>query len=61
MQLVCETGVGVMEDCSVTSVLSRKERVSGVETTRGSLECDYFINCAGFWARQVTYLSHKCS
>lgn len=42
-----------MEECSVTAVLSKNDRVCGVETTRGAIECDYFVNCAGFWARQV--------
>lgn len=43
-----------MEQCAVTSVLSKEDRVSGVETTHGAIECEYFVNCAGFWARQVS-------
>ncbi|CAH0401761.1 unnamed protein product [Chilo suppressalis] len=50
-------GVGVMENCAVTAVLSKDGRVSGVETTQGAVECDYFVNCAGFFARQVGQLS----
>ncbi|XP_049885226.1 pyruvate dehydrogenase phosphatase regulatory subunit, mitochondrial [Pectinophora gossypiella] len=50
-------GVGVMEDCSVTAVLSKDEKVSGVETTQGAIECEYFVNCAGFWAREVGQLA----
>lgn len=42
-----------MENCAVTAVMSRDEKVCGVETTHGTMECDYFVNCAGFWARQV--------
>lgn len=42
-----------MEDCAITSVLSKNHRVCGVETTHGAIECEYFINCAGFWARHV--------
>lgn len=45
-----------MEDCAVTAVLSKDEKVCGVETTRGAIECHYFVNCAGFWARQVGLL-----
>ncbi|CAG9136949.1 unnamed protein product [Plutella xylostella] len=52
-----QNGVGVMEDCSVTGVLSKNDRVCGVETTHGPIECEYFVNCAGFWARQVGQLA----
>lgn len=50
-------GVGVMEDCAVTAVLSKDDKVSGVETTKGDIQCQYFVNCAGFWARQVGQLA----
>ncbi|KAJ2954097.1 hypothetical protein O0L34_g2314 [Tuta absoluta] len=52
-----EKGVGVMEDCSVTAVHSKDGKVSGVDTTQGSIECQYFVNCAGFWARKVGQLA----
>ncbi|XP_026736560.1 pyruvate dehydrogenase phosphatase regulatory subunit, mitochondrial-like, partial [Trichoplusia ni] len=52
-----ENGVGVMEDCYVTAVLSKDDRVCGVETNHGAIDCDYFVNCAGFWARQVGQLA----
>lgn len=42
-----------MENCAITAVLSKNEKVCGVETTHGAIEADYFVNCAGFWARQV--------
>ncbi|KOB76949.1 Uncharacterized protein OBRU01_04874 [Operophtera brumata] len=57
MREAVEQGVGVMEDCAVTAVLSRDEKVCGVETTRGAIDCQYFVNCAGFWARQVGQLA----
>lgn len=28
-------------------------RVTGVETDIGSIDCEYFVNCAGLWARQL--------
>lgn len=43
-----------MEDCYVTAVLSKDDRVCGVETNHGAIDCDYFVNCAGFWARQAS-------
>lgn len=42
-----------MEDCAIKAVHSKDGKVSGVDTTHGSIECQYFVNCAGFWARQV--------
>jgi pyruvate dehydrogenase phosphatase regulatory subunit len=32
-------------------------RVQGVETSLGKIECDYFVNCAGIWARNIGKLS----
>ena len=64
-QQVCETliaeaakrGVTVVEQCAVTQVLQDDNRVSGVRTSKGSTECEYFVNCAGFWARNIGELS----
>lgn len=32
-------------------------KVSRVETNLGHIDCEYFVNCAGFWARGVGQLS----
>ncbi|XP_023244971.1 pyruvate dehydrogenase phosphatase regulatory subunit, mitochondrial [Copidosoma floridanum] len=50
-------GVRVYENCRLTKVKSTNERVEAVETTRGTIECKYFVNCSGFWARSVGKLS----
>ncbi|XP_058458105.1 pyruvate dehydrogenase phosphatase regulatory subunit, mitochondrial [Malaya genurostris] len=50
-------GVTVVEQCSVTKIVQEDWRVKAVETTNGTVECVYFVNCAGFWARQVGQLS----
>lgn len=50
-------GVTVVEHCSVTNIKSKDAKVKSVETTLGSIECVYFVNCAGFWARKVGELS----
>ncbi|XP_063546967.1 pyruvate dehydrogenase phosphatase regulatory subunit, mitochondrial [Cydia strobilella] len=50
-------GVGVMENCSITAVHSKDDRVAGVDTSHGSIQCEHFVNCAGFWARQVGQLA----
>ena len=36
---------------------SRNVRICGVETDKGFIECEYFVNCAGIWARDVGKLS----
>lgn len=32
-------------------------RVMGVQTNLGHIECEYFVNCAGIWARSIGKLS----
>lgn len=44
--LIC-SGVQILERTSVQQVLVEKGQVMGVETDRGSIECEYFVNCAG--------------
>ncbi|KAM7348317.1 pyruvate dehydrogenase phosphatase regulatory subunit, mitochondrial [Cochliomyia hominivorax] len=64
-QLVCQSfleeakrmEVRVVEHCAVKQVLSDHGKVKEVETTAGNILCDYFINCTGFWAREVGTLS----
>jgi len=40
------------------SVKSENGRAKLVETSTGNIECDYFVNCAGFWSRHVGQNSH---
>ncbi len=35
------------EHTSVNHVLVKKGHVTAVETDRGAIECEYFVNCAG--------------
>lgn len=51
------TGVKVLENCTVNKVNQTNLRVSSVETNVGTIQCEYFVNCAGFWARGVGQLS----
>ncbi|XP_030753768.1 pyruvate dehydrogenase phosphatase regulatory subunit, mitochondrial [Sitophilus oryzae] len=50
-------GVKVVENCVLQKVSQVGGRVSGVETSLGSIVCEYFVNCAGFWARGIGQLS----
>lgn len=40
-------GVQIHERTCVSHVTIQKGRVTGVETDRGRIQCDYFVNCAG--------------
>ncbi|MCY7374342.1 MAG: FAD-dependent oxidoreductase, partial [Spirochaetaceae bacterium] len=46
-------GATVVEGVSVLDVLTRRGAVTGVRTTAGDIECEYVVNCAGMWARQL--------
>ncbi|XP_076241185.1 pyruvate dehydrogenase phosphatase regulatory subunit, mitochondrial isoform X2 [Calliopsis andreniformis] len=50
-------GVKVFENCKVTKVATQNGKIEAVETTHGAIECEHFVNCAGFWARNVGKLS----
>uniref|UniRef100_A0A674PCX5 Pyruvate dehydrogenase phosphatase regulatory subunit, mitochondrial n=1 Tax=Takifugu rubripes TaxID=31033 RepID=A0A674PCX5_TAKRU len=46
-------GVQILERTSVQQVLVEKGQVMAVETDRGSIECEYFVNCAGQWGYEL--------
>lgn len=49
-----KNGVKYREQCSVQYVLTdSKDRVVGVETDAGIVKCEYFVNCAGMWSREL--------
>jgi pyruvate dehydrogenase phosphatase regulatory subunit len=50
-------GVTLVESCQVEKVLSENHRVKAVETNKGTVECVYFVNAAGFWSRAIGQLS----
>lgn len=50
-------GVRIVENCTVQKVVQTNGKVSRVETNLGKIDCEYFVNCAGFWARGVGQLS----
>ena len=50
-------GVRIYEKCKVTKIVTRENSVEAVETSRGKIECEHFVNGAGFWARSVGRLS----
>ena len=50
-------GARIIEGVTVTGVTQTRGRVTGVTTTAGDIQCDYVVNCAGMWARELGELS----
>lgn len=50
-------GVTIAQGVTVTDVTVRNGAVHSVITDHGTIECEYVVNCAGMWARQLGELS----
>ncbi len=50
-------GATLLEGVEVTGVTTSRGAVTGVTTARGDIRCEYVVNCAGMWARQLGELS----
>ncbi|KAK3757648.1 hypothetical protein RRG08_000161 [Elysia crispata] len=48
-----EKGVKIFEKVSVEKVVTKDGLVTEVVTSGGTIKCDFFVNCAGQWARAV--------
>lgn len=46
-------GVQICEDTEVTGIEVENGKVKAVLTSRGRIECEIVVNCAGQWAREV--------
>jgi glycine cleavage system aminomethyltransferase T/glycine/D-amino acid oxidase-like deaminating enzyme len=46
-------GATLLEGVPALNVLTKNGAVTGVETPYGTIACDYVVNCAGMWARQL--------
>src|SRR5437899_7424149 len=46
-------GAKLIENVPVTGVRTKRGAVTGVTTAYGDIECEYVVNCAGMWARQL--------
>jgi 4-methylaminobutanoate oxidase (formaldehyde-forming) len=59
-------GAKIFENTKVTAVHEKDGRVTGVSTDRGEVACEYVVNCAGMWARElaapndITIPNHAC-
>lgn len=50
-------GVTFEQNVLVEDILVSNNRVTGVQTDKGLIECDILVNAAGLWARQVGALA----
>ncbi|MDC0167931.1 FAD-dependent oxidoreductase [bacterium] len=46
-------GAKIFEDTAVKGILTKTNKVVGVETDKGSISCDAIAICAGLWSREV--------
>ena len=46
-------GVVCVEDCTVEATLLADGTVRGVRTSKGYIQCEVLVNCAGLWARDI--------
>lgn len=51
--LASNAGAKYLERCTVEEVQTANEKVYAVKTDKGTIKCEYFINCAGMWAREL--------
>ncbi|MBW2529653.1 MAG: GcvT family protein [Deltaproteobacteria bacterium] len=47
-----QKGVRIIQDVSALGVTTAGGRVTGVVTDRGTIQCEFVVNCAGMWARE---------
>ncbi|XP_060066182.1 pyruvate dehydrogenase phosphatase regulatory subunit, mitochondrial-like [Ylistrum balloti] len=46
-------GVQVFEGVKLEDVHTADNKVTGVKTSHGHIQCEYFVNCSGQWARHL--------
>lgn len=50
-------GAKIFEDTGVTGILTKNGRITGVETTHGTVSCDAIALCTGLWSREVAAMA----
>jgi glycine cleavage system aminomethyltransferase T/glycine/D-amino acid oxidase-like deaminating enzyme len=46
-------GVQIFEKTPVTKILVKNNRIIGVETSEGKIDCEYIVLATGMWSRQI--------
>ncbi|XP_046549851.1 pyruvate dehydrogenase phosphatase regulatory subunit, mitochondrial-like isoform X1 [Haliotis rubra] len=52
-RLAKQKGVKVIEGVQLDKILTKNDRVYAVETSLGTINCEYFVNCGGQWAHEI--------
>jgi 4-methylaminobutanoate oxidase (formaldehyde-forming) len=51
-------GAKVLEKVKVTGIKTVKGAISGVSTDQGDIKCEYVVNCAGIWGRDIGQMAN---
>ena len=46
-------GATIVENCPVKKILVKNNRIKGVETDQGIIECEFIVLATGMWSRQL--------
>ena len=52
-----QLGVKIIEHTAVSGVMLNNHRISGIETSSGSIDCEQVAICAGLWSREIARLA----
>jgi glycine cleavage system aminomethyltransferase T/glycine/D-amino acid oxidase-like deaminating enzyme len=50
-------GAKIFENTGVTGILTERGKITGVETTQGTISCDAIALCTGLWSREVAAMA----
>ncbi len=48
-----QNGAKIIEKCSVNKILIKNNKIAGVETSNGKIDCEYIVLASGMWSRQI--------
>tara|TARA_Y100001970_G_C14257389_1_gene876520 strand:+ start:791 stop:3238 length:2448 start_codon:yes stop_codon:yes gene_type:complete len=48
-----QNGATIIEQCPVKKILTKNNKIVGVETNYGKIECEYVVLATGMWSRQI--------
>ncbi len=48
-----QNGAQIIEKCPVKKILKKDNKIVGVETSKGKIECEYVVLATGMWSRQI--------
>ena len=48
-----QNGAKIIEKCPVKKIITKNNKIAGVETSLGKIECEYVVMATGMWSRQI--------